>query len=123
VLPVLLVAAGSALGAPSRYLLDRAIQSRRERVFPFGALVVNVTGSFLLGLIVGISDAKGWSSDVLLLGATGFIGGYTTFSTYAWESLLLLEDRAYAEGVANLLGTVAAGLSAAALGLALGALG
>ncbi|MCU1688266.1 MAG: crcB, partial [Jatrophihabitantaceae bacterium] len=83
---VLLVFAGGAVGAPSRYLLDRAIQSRHGWRFPIGTLAVNVLGCLLLGAIAESAGAPAWV--VALLG-TGFCGGFTTFSTFAVESVEL----------------------------------
>lgn len=120
--PVVLVAIGSALGAPARYLVDRWIQSQHELIMPLGTFLINVTGSFLLGLLVGLSDHGHASTNVVLFAGTGALGGYTTFSTYTWESVGLLEGREYAEGAINVLGTVAAGLAAAALSLFLASL-
>jgi CrcB protein len=117
---VLWVALGSATGAPARYLLDRFVQSRHERVFPWGTLLVNVTGCFALGLVVALTsqhDAAGWI--VPLLG-TGFLGGYTTFSTFGWETLRLAEDGAAQAALLNVAASVGIGLGAASLGLLAG---
>ena len=86
------VALGSAAGAPTRYLLDQFIQSRHERTFPWGTFTINVTGSFLLGLLVAAgshNQVEGW---LLAAVGSGFLGSYTTFSTFTWESLRLIED-------------------------------
>jgi CrcB protein len=117
---VVWVALGAAAGAPARYLLDRFVQNRHERVFPWGTLLVNVTGCFALGLVVSLTshhDAAGWV--VPLLG-TGFLGGYTTFSTFGWETLRLAEDGAAQSAALNIVGSVGLGLGAAALGLLAG---
>jgi len=103
------IAAG-ALGAPARYLVDGAIGDRTEGVFPWGTFVVNATGSFALGLLTGLA-----------LG-TGFCGAYTTFSTFSFETVRLIEEGAVNEAVRNSLGTLVVGAAAAAAGLALAAL-
>ena len=119
---VLAVAVGSALGAPARYLLDQLISSRHERLFPWGTFAINVSGSFLLGLLVSAA-AHGGVAPWLLAGlGTGFLGAYTTFSTYTWESLRLVEDGAVLVACLNLGGSVVAGAAAAALGLLVGGL-
>jgi CrcB protein len=109
----LLVALGAAVGAPLRYLTDRAVQSRSSSVFPFGTLTVNVAGSFVLGLLTGLPAGPAWSA---LLGI-GFCGALTTYSTFSYETLRLARagDRFYA--AMNVLVSVVAGLGAAALGL------
>ncbi len=116
---LLLVALGSALGAPARYLLDRLIQGRRDRVLPWGTLAINVTGSFLLGLLFGLASQSGMDSRILAAAGTGFLGSYTTFSTFTWETVRLIEDRAYLRALANVALSLVAGLAAVAAGIAL----
>nr|WP_246402319.1 fluoride efflux transporter CrcB [Jiangella mangrovi] len=108
-----MVAAGAAVGAPLRYLVDRWVQSRLDGAFPWGTLVVNVVGSFVLGLVLGSPSV---SSAVAALVATGFCGALTTYSTFSYETLRLIEDGAWSRGAANVLVSMAAGLGAAALG-------
>ncbi len=120
--PLLWVALGSGLGAPARYLLDRAVQARHERIFPWGTLVINISGAFALGLLVSLSlhhDVAGW---VLPAVGTGFLGGYTTFSTFTWETLRLVEDGAFAGAASNIVASTGVGLAAAGLGLFAGSL-
>ena len=119
---VLGVMVGSALGAPTRYLLDQLISSRHERLFPWGTFVINVSGSFLLGLLVSLAANGGVEPWLLAAVGTGFLGSYTTFSTYAWETLRLVEDGAVLVAFLNLGGSIAAGAAAAAVGLAVGGL-
>jgi fluoride exporter len=118
----LVVAIGGLVGAPSRYLLDRAISSRVESDLPWGTFVINVSGSFLLGLLTGLTLA-GHLSDLLkaFLG-TGFCGAYTTFSTFTFENIRLFEDGRLLDGVGNVVASLAVGLAAAIGGLALGLL-
>jgi CrcB protein len=118
----LAVAAAAALGAVARFLVDRTVQRRYDRSFPLGTLVVNVSGAFLLGLLTGVVGRHLAPSLALTVLGTGLIGSYTTFSTYAWESVLLLEGGARAEGVINLAGSLVLGMIAGAAGLGLAAL-
>jgi CrcB protein len=115
-----LVIAGAAVGAPLRYLGDRAVQSRHDTVFPWGTFTVNVLGSLILGIVTGAVRAGGASPQVQLAIGTGFCGALTTYSTFSYETLHLLEDDARLFAAANLLASVAAGLGAAFLGVAVG---
>jgi CrcB protein len=87
--------------------------------FPFGTVVVNLTGSFVLGLATGLATHHGLAETPTLIIGSGFAGGYTTLSTWAWESLALAEDGDLAGASANVVGSFAAGLAAAAAGLGL----
>ncbi|MBA3801039.1 MAG: fluoride efflux transporter CrcB [Geodermatophilaceae bacterium] len=119
---LLLVALGSALGAPARYLLDRFIQGSHDRVLPWGTLTINVTGSFALGLLFGLASQSGMDSRVLAAVGTGFLGSYTTFSTFTWETVRLIEDRAYLAALSNVALSLFAGLAAVSAGIAVAAL-
>lgn len=115
----LLVFLGGMVGAPTRYLLDRWVQRQRDGAFPMGTLAVNVVGSLLLGGVVGASGAlPGWVSAAV---GTGLCGGLTTFSTFGFETMRLLEDGSVAEAGANIAASLAIGVGAAALGWWLGA--
>jgi CrcB protein len=113
---ILLVAAGAAVGAPLRYLTDRAIQARHDSVFPWGTLAVNVVGSFVLGLLAGLPAGTAVTAGV----GVGFCGALTTYSTFGYETLRLVQDGARGYAVANAAGSVLAGLAAASAGVALG---
>ncbi|MFE2933119.1 MULTISPECIES: fluoride efflux transporter CrcB [unclassified Streptomyces] len=115
----LLVIVGAAVGAPLRYLTDRAVQSRHDSVFPWGTFTVNVSGSLVLGLLTGAVAAGAASSHLQLLIGTGLCGALTTYSTFSYETLRLAEDGAKSYAVANVVGSVAAGLVAAFAGVAL----
>lgn len=115
---VLLIALGAALGAPLRYLTDRAVQARHDSPFPWGTLTVNVLGSLVLGVVTAAAPA---SPAVTALVGTGFCGALTTWSTLSWETLRLSREGARFHAVANVLASVVAGLGAAALGYALAA--
>jgi CrcB protein len=112
----LLIALGAAVGAPARYLTDRAIQARHETVFPWGTLAVNVIGSLVLGVLTGLAV----NSDVAALLATGFCGALSTYSTFSYEMMRLVQERAYFYAAANLSVSLAAGIGAAALGWTIG---
>lgn len=101
-----------ALGALARFQVDRAVSAQWPTDFPLGTLVVNLTGSLVLGVLVGASLA----SDLLLVAGTGFLGGYTTFSTWMVESERLAEDGELRFMWLNLLGSMALGFVAAGLG-------
>jgi CrcB protein len=116
---LLLVIGGAAVGAPLRYLSDRAIQSRHDTVFPWGTLAVNVIGSLILGVVIGAVSAGGASPQVQLAVGTGFCGALTTYSTFSYETLRLLEDDARLFAAANVVVSIVAGLGAAFLGVAI----
>ena len=116
---LLLVIAGAAIGAPLRYLTDRAVQSRHDSVFPWGTFAVNVLGSLILGLVVGAVAAGGAPRQVQLGVGTGFCGALTTYSTFSYETLRLLEDDAKFMAAANVVASIVAGLGSAFLGLAI----
>ena len=116
----LAVAAGGFVGAPSRYLLDRYISGRALSGRPWGTLVINVTGSLLLGFLTGLTMTGHLSEIGKALLGTGFCGAYTTFSTFTFESVRLLEDGRIVDAVGNVVISAAVGLAAAAAGLAIG---
>ena len=105
------------LGAIGRFLLDGAVASRLGRSFPFGTLAVNLTGTFALGALYGAAVGD----DALRLAGVGFLGAYTTFSTWALEAHRLGEDGRTRLGLANLLVSLALGIACAWLGRELGA--
>lgn len=109
------VALGAAVGAPVRYLVDRAVRSRHDWVFPWGTLLVNVAGSLLLGFLAAL-PADG---AVLAVAGTGFCGALTTYSTFSYETLRLLQDRARLLAALNVGTSLVAGLGAAYCGMAL----
>ncbi|MFF0296052.1 fluoride efflux transporter CrcB [Kitasatospora sp. NPDC004614] len=115
----LLVIVGAAVGAPLRYLTDRAVQARHDTVFPWGTFAVNVSGSLVLGLLTGAVAAGAASSQLQLLLGTGFCGALTTYSTFSYETLRLAESGARFYAVMNAAGSVVAGLGSALTGWAI----
>ena len=107
---VLLVSAGGALGAAVRYLLVLRISGR----FPWSILTANITGSFLLGVLLVSAD-----SDLLLFAGVGFCGALTTFSTFAFDTLLLAREGRRTASVANIVISVTGSVLAVMAGLAL----
>jgi CrcB protein len=116
------VAAGGALGAPARYLIDMTVSSRVTSSFPVGTWAINVTGSLLLGILTGLTLRSTVPAEATAFVATGFCGAFTTFSTWTFETVELFEQGAYLQAGLNVLGSLAAGLLAAAGGIALGLL-
>ncbi len=116
---ILLVAIGAAVGAPARYLTDRAVSTRWRTVFPYGTLVVNVVGSLILGVLLGGAARHGVSAQVAALGGTGFCGALTTYSTFGYETLRLLHDRLYRPAITNLVVSLTLGGLAAWAGILL----
>ena len=113
---VLLIALGAAIGAPARYLTDRAVQSRHGTAFPWGTLTVNVLASLALGMLAG----AGLDAKLAALLGTGFCGALSTYSTFSYETLQLSASGARQQAVLNVLLTLLAGIGAAALGWAVG---
>lgn len=105
----LLVALGAAVGAPTRYLTDRAVQARLGTSFPWGTFLVNVVGCLILGALAGSGTVP---ADVVALAGTGFCGALTTYSTFSWEAMKLPLPRS----AAYVVGSTVLGLGAAALG-------
>ncbi|MFJ4468355.1 fluoride efflux transporter CrcB [Streptomyces sp. NPDC089424] len=116
----LLVVAGAMVGAPLRYLTDRAVRSRHGSAFPWGTFVVNVFGCAVLGLLTGAAVAGAAGSHLQLLLGTGLCGALTTYSTFSYETLRLAETGARRSAALNVVGSVVVGLVAAFAGAALG---
>ncbi len=113
---VLAVLAGGMIGAPARYLVDRAIQARHDSVFPWGTLVVNLAGCTVIGFLLGAQRNLGLPPAAFALLGTGLCGGLTTFSTFSYETLRLLEDGAVGDAGLNVIGSLVAGVLLAWLG-------
>lgn len=117
---ILLIALGGAFGAVGRHLVNVAAVRAFGAGFPWGTLAVNVTGSFLLGLLIASGSRAAWiDTDVRLLVGTGVLGAFTTFSAFSVETVRLAEELGWAPAVANVAAQTGLGLLAAVLGLAL----
>jgi CrcB protein len=117
VLVLMLTAFAGGVGAGLRYIVDALVVAGRPLRFPYGIMVVNVTGSLALGLLVGV---VGHAGSVALVLGVGLLGGYTTFSTVSVETVLLAEEGRRRNAVINVVGTVVACVAAAGLGMAIG---
>jgi CrcB protein len=115
---ILVLLLGGAIGAPTRYLVDGWVQDRVSGVFPWGTFVINISGSLLLGILTGLALYHGLGDLPKIAIGTGFCGAYTTFSTFSYETVRLLEEGSVGLAAGNAFGSVAAGLLAAGLGLA-----
>jgi CrcB protein len=120
-MPLILIGVGGFAGAITRYVVDGFVTDRTAGAFPWGTLVVNATGSFVLGLLFAMTTERAiFPAEIRGPVMIGFIGAYTTFSTYMLESWGLAESGSYGAALANLGGSVLIGLIAVAVGLAIG---
>lgn len=117
---VLWVGLGGFVGANARYLLGGWIAARFGAAFPYGTFLINSTGSFILGLIMGTLEGHVLSPAVRLALAIGFVGAYTTFSTWTYETIRLIENGSLLPATLNVVGSLLIGLLAAVGGLATG---
>ena len=100
---LLFIALGGGIGAASRYLISKNIQELSNQLIPFGTLFVNATGSFLIGFFFYFFDNVIISRDIRSLITIGFLGAYTTFSTYSLETINLFKDGEIKLGITNFL--------------------
>lgn len=116
----LLIGLGGVLGANARYLVSTWAANRWGTAFPHGTLVVNATGSLFLGYLLTVVISRfGDDVDARLLIATGFFGAFTTFSTFAFETIALVRQGGYVSAAINLLGTTLLALAGTAVGIVL----
>lgn len=111
-----------AVGAPLRYVVDGTVADRTEGAFPWGTFVVNASDSSLLGFITGFALYHAFPTPPKVVLGTGFCGAYTTFSTFTFETVQLIEEGAVAEAFLNVASTALTCAAAGGLGLALAAL-
>ena len=111
------VAVIGGAGSVLRFYVDGIVASASGRDFPYGTLVVNLSGAVLLGLITGLAV----TGDAALLAGTAAVGSYTTFSTWMLESQRLTEERQYRKALLNIVVSLVLGVAAAALGRLIGA--
>jgi CrcB protein len=115
------VVAGS-IGAVTRYVVDAIVQQRSRRDHPWGTFIINVSGAFVLGFITGLALYHGLSATQRIILGTGFCGAFTTFSTFTFETVRLVEEGDTAVAVLNVVGSVVVAVAAAGLGIALAGL-
>ena len=113
---LLLTLLGAAVGAPTRWIVDQLVQARRDSVLPLGTLAINTSGSLLLGAIVSAGVRGMLGPDAIALAGGGFCGGFTTFSTFSYETVRLAQDGARRIAALNVLLSAGLGLVAVAIG-------
>ena len=118
-LTILLLGLAGGLGAGTRFMVDGLVRSRFRTALPVGTIAINITGSFLLGLVAGAVIVHAAPVELQAIAGTGFLGGYTTFSTASFETVRLIQSRRTGFALLNSVGTAAAAVGAAAAGLAL----
>jgi len=121
-LNVLLVAIGAAIGGVARYLIGGWLASLLGPDFPWGTVFVNVTGSFVIGVVLVLVQGGALPAGARPFVAVGILGGYTTFSTYSYETLELMTDGNYGVAVINVFVQLVLGLIGVYLGVVLGRL-
>lgn len=115
----LVISLGGILGANARYLLGTWIAERYGTSFPYGTLVINISGSFVIGLFLTlIAERFVLHPNWRLFFAVGFLGAYTTFSTFSYESVVLLQNGGWRLGLVNMVGSVMLGPMAVMMGMA-----
>ncbi len=115
-----LVGLAGAGGALARYLLGRYVAERAGSTFPLGTLLINLSGAFVIGLLFALVGRKLLSGAAQTVLATGFLGGYTTYSTMSWEGVQLARGGSTLRGMLYLGGSLGLGILAATLGLLVG---
>jgi len=119
IISTIMLAVAGGLGAAARFLIDGLVRTRTPGSFPFGTMIINLGGSLLLGLLAGLVSF-GLPSPVQIITGTGFLGGYTTFSSASVETLRLMQERRWAAVIGNGLGMLVLGSALALLGLVIG---
>ena len=118
VVTALLICAAGGIGAALRLIFDGLIRTMIPSSYPVGTTVINLSGSFLLGLLTGLATSQLMPNQWQLTVGTGLLGGYTTFSTASFETVRLIEDHRYVAAALNGLGMLIAGIAMSALGFA-----
>lgn len=121
-LTILLLGLAGGLGAGTRFVVDGLVRAKLRTALPVGTIAINVTGSFLLGLVAGSVIVHAAPVELQAIAGTGFLGGYTTFSTASFETVRLIQSRRTVLALLNSVGTAVAAIGASAAGLALAGL-
>lgn len=116
---VIWIALAGSVGAIARFVVDGSIRARWPSEFPGATMLINVSGSLLLGVVTGLVLFQGCPGALRLIVGTGFCGGYTTFSTASFETVRLIQRRAPWPAIGNAVGTVALTVATGGLGLAM----
>lgn len=107
------------VGAVTRFVSDGLIRTVLGRKFPWATVIINVAGSFMLGILTGLVIYRHWGGNMKLIFGTGFCGGFTTFSTASFETARLIEERRFVASILQSLGNLSLALIAAAFGILL----
>ena len=121
-LTLLLLGLAGGLGAGARFVVDGLVRAKLRTALPVGTIAINVSGSFLLGLVAGAVIVHAAPPELQAIAGTGFLGGYTTFSTASFETVRLVQSGRTGLALLNVVGTAAAAVGAAAAGRALSGL-
>src|SRR5688572_28175231 len=116
---LLLIGTGGFIGSVLRYLLSLSIQNKALSAFPYGTFAVNVLGCFAIGVIFALAEKGNLSNEWRLFLATGICGGFTTFSAFSLETITLIRDGEMTQAFLYILSSIALGLAATFLGIAL----
>lgn len=117
-LTIILLGLAGGLGAAARFVVDGLVRAKIRTALPVGTIAINITGSFLLGLVAGAVIVHAAPPELQAIAGTGFLGGYTTFSTASFETVRLVQSGRAGLALLNALGTAAAAVAAAAGGFA-----
>ncbi len=117
-LKYLVVGIGGFIGANARFIVAQWAAQRWGPAFPYGTFIINITGCFILGLFATLMLRFAWNDNWRLLIAIGFVGAYTTFSTFEYDTLQLAAQNQWSRALVNILGSVLLGFIAAYLGVA-----
>ena len=116
---ILVIGIGSCIGGICRYLLSQFIQNKFLSTFPFGTMSVNIIGCLLIGIIFGLSERGNFTAEWRLFLVTGFLGGFTTFSSFSNETVGMLRDGQLWPAFTYIAGSVVIGLLATFVGISL----
>ena len=118
----ILLAVAGGVGASVRFLVDGLIRANLKTAYPWATTIINISGSLVLGFITGLTIARVLPTDLNIVIGTGFLGGYTTFSTASYETVQLMRQRRYGHALGSGIGMLIGCVAAAMLGLWLGKL-